>query len=122
MKQEVWEDHLLERKTDRQPKDIRRTAVAFANSVRPGHTAVILVGEQNNGDVSGVANPDEFQLKVRKELEAIYPPIIWRQILYQKDGQTCLRIESSKVGRRLISGMQPGFGVGQSPLRRPQIN
>ena len=46
-----WEDHLLERKTDRDLKDIRRTAVAFANSVRPDHTAVILVGEGNEGIV-----------------------------------------------------------------------
>lgn len=45
------EDHLLERKTDRDLKDIRRTAVAFANSVRPDHTAVILVGEGNEGIV-----------------------------------------------------------------------
>src|SRR5271157_2040769 len=34
-KQTPWEDHLLERKTDRSSADIRRTAVAFANSVTP---------------------------------------------------------------------------------------
>jgi hypothetical protein len=44
-----WEDHLLERKTDRELADIRRTAVAFANSVIPGHTATILIGESNDG-------------------------------------------------------------------------
>ena len=73
MSDPVWEDSLFERKTDRQAKDIRRTAVAFANSVRPGHTAIILIGEENDGKVSGVADPDEFQMKIRRELEAIYP-------------------------------------------------
>jgi hypothetical protein len=100
----VWEDHLLERKTDRQPKDIRRTAVAFANSVRPGHTAVILVGEENDGKVSGISNPDEFQMKVRRELEAIYPPIVWRQSLYERENKHCIRIEIE------YSGQTPHFG------------
>src|SRR6185437_16233816 len=49
-----WEDHLLERKTERDLKDIRRTAVAFANSVRLGHTAVILIGECDDGSVPGI--------------------------------------------------------------------
>jgi Putative DNA-binding domain len=100
----VWEDHLLERKTDRQSKDIRRTAVAFANSVRPGHTAVILIGEENGGKVSGVSNPDEFQMKVRKELDGIYPPIVWRPSLYEKEGEVCIRIEIEH------SGDTPHFG------------
>jgi predicted HTH transcriptional regulator len=100
----VWEDHLLERKTDRQSKDIRRTAVAFANSVRPGHTAVILIGEENDGKVSGVSNPDDFQMKVRKELDGIYPSIVWKQSLYEKEGKVCIRIEIE------YSGDTPHFG------------
>ena len=104
MSHPVWEDHLLERKTDRQPRDIRRTAVAFANSIRPGHTALILVGEENGGKVSGVGDPDGFQMKVRKELEEIYPPIVWKQRLYELDGKTCIRIEIE------YSGDTPHFG------------
>ncbi len=92
-KQLPWEDHLLERKTNRDLRDIRRTAVAFANSVRPGHTAVILVGEGNDGAVSGVDNPDEQQRKLRQELQKIYPPIAWRQMPYELQGKTCIRIE-----------------------------
>jgi len=104
MSHPVWEDHLLERKTDRSTKDIRRTAVAFANSVRPGHTALILVGEGNDGVVSGVENPDDFQRKVRKELEAIYPSIVWRQSVYEKDQKHCIKIEIE------YSGDTPHFG------------
>jgi len=33
-----WEDNLLERKTESDLKDLLKTLVAFANSVRPGHT------------------------------------------------------------------------------------
>jgi predicted HTH transcriptional regulator len=97
-KQTPWEDHLLERKTDRDLKDIRRTAVAFANSVRPDHTALIEVGEGNDGTVTGLANPDLQQRRIREELEKIYPPIVWRQKLYEKEGKTCIRIEIDYSG------------------------
>jgi predicted HTH transcriptional regulator len=118
----VWEDHLLERKTDRQLKDIRRTAVAFANSVRPGHTAVILIGEGNDGDVSGVVDPDELQRKLRRELEAIYPSIVWRQTVYQKGEKDCIRIEIEYSGDTRTSETQHGFAVDPNPLRRHQSN
>jgi hypothetical protein len=103
-KQVPWEDHLLERKTERQLKDIKRTAVAFANSVRPNHTAVILIGECDDGSVPGVTDPDKMQRDIRLELEKIYPPIVWRQRPYDKDGKTCLRIEIE------FSGDTPHFG------------
>src|SRR5664280_1398494 len=103
-KQTPWEDHLLERKTDRDLADIRRTAVAFANSVMPGHTATILVGEGNDGSVSGLDNPDEQQRKLRRELDKIYPPIMWRQEVYAKGGKACIRIEIE------YSGNTPHFG------------
>jgi hypothetical protein len=99
-----WEDHLLERKTERQLKDIRRTAVAFANSVRPGHTAQILIGECDDGSVPGVTDPDKMQRDIRVELEKIYPPIVWRQRPYEKNGKSCLTIEIE------FSGDTPHFG------------
>jgi hypothetical protein len=88
-----WEDHLLERKTERSLKDLRRTAVAFANSVRPDHIATILIGESNDGSISGVTNPDRLQRDIRSELDEIYPPIEWRQIVYEKEGKSCIRVE-----------------------------
>lgn len=42
-----WEDSLLERKVESDLKDLLKTLVAFANSVRPGHTATILIGEKD---------------------------------------------------------------------------
>lgn len=77
-----WEDSLLERKTERDLKDIRRTAVAFANSVYPGHVAIILIGECDDGSVPGITNADKMQREVRAELEKIYPAIVFRQRPY----------------------------------------
>jgi hypothetical protein len=69
-----------------------------------GTPAVILVGEGNDGEISGVSNPDEQQRKTRDELEKIYPPIVWRQAPYVKNGVTCIRIEIDH------SGATPHFG------------
>jgi hypothetical protein len=44
-----WEDGLTERKTENDLKDLLKTVVAFANTVRPGHTARILIGERDDG-------------------------------------------------------------------------
>lgn len=78
MKEFPWEDALLERKTENDLRDLLKTMVAFANSVRPEHSATILIGERDDGTVRGVNNPDAIQKKVRKEADKIYPAIIWQ--------------------------------------------
>lgn len=99
-----WEDALLERKLESDQKDFLKTFVAFANSVRPGHTAILLIGEKNDGSVQGVSDPDEMQKKVRRECERIYPDIIWRSLVYEKSGKHCVRVEIEH------SGNTPHFG------------
>jgi hypothetical protein len=99
-----WEDSLLERKLESDQKDFLKTFVAFANSVRPGHTAVVLIGERNDGTIQGVSNPDEMQKRVRRECERIYPDIVWRQTVYDKNGEYCIRVEIE------YSGDTPHFG------------
>jgi hypothetical protein len=89
---QVWEDHLLERKVESDLKDLKKTLVGFANSVRPGHTAVLLIGEKDGGEVVGVQNPDGIQKTVRKEADEIYPPIVWRSAVYG-DAKKCVRVE-----------------------------
>jgi predicted HTH transcriptional regulator len=49
-----WEDYLLERKVESDLKDLLKTLVAFANSIKPGHIATILIGERDDGTVCGV--------------------------------------------------------------------
>lgn len=111
MQESPWEDALLERKLESDLKDLLRTLVAFANSVRPDHTATVLIGEKNDGSVQGVTNPDEIQKKVRRETERVYPPIIWGSQVYEKEGKNCVRVELE------YSGQTPHFG-GSAWIRR----
>jgi hypothetical protein len=99
-----WEDNLLERKTESDLGDLLKTLVAFANSVRPGHTAVILIGEKDNDTVQGVTDADNIQKTIRKHCDKIYPPILWKSIVYEKEGKYCVRIEIE------YDGDTPHFG------------
>ncbi len=99
-----WEDHLLERKTESDLRDLLKTLVAFANSVMPGHTAVLLIGEKDDGTVKGVSNADNIQKTVREKAESIYPPIVFRTRAYEEEGKSCVRVEVE------YSGETPHFG------------
>jgi hypothetical protein len=99
-----WEDSLLERKLQSDLKDLLKTLVAFANSVWPEHTATILIGERDDGSIQGVSDPDQIQKTVRKECDKIYPPILWRSHVYDKEGKSCVRVEID------YSGQTPHFG------------
>jgi hypothetical protein len=99
-----WEDNLLERKTESDLRDLPKTLVAFANSVKPGHTAVILIGEMNDGTAQGVTDPDKIQKTIRADAERIYPPILWKSFVYEKDGKPCMRVEIE------YDGETPHFG------------
>ncbi len=99
-----WEDNLLERKTEGDLKDLLKTLVAFANSVKPGHTAVILIGEKDDDTIQGVTNPDNIQKTIRNTCDKIYPPILWRSEVYEKEKKSCVRIEIE------YDGETPHFG------------
>lgn len=114
MQELPWEDGLLERKVESDLRDLLKTLVAFANSVRPGHIAIILIGEKDDGTVAGVTNPDNIQKKVREECEKVYPDIIWRSRVYEKDGKHCVRVEIE------YSGETPHFG-GPAWVRRGSV-
>jgi hypothetical protein len=109
-----WEDSLLERKLQSDLKDLLKTLVAFANSVRPGHIAVILIGEKDDGSVQGVNDADNIQKTVRDTCNKIYPPILWRSQTYEKEGRTCVRVEIE------YDGETPHFG-GAAWIRRGSI-
>jgi len=99
-----WEDNLLERKVESDLKDLLATLVAFANAVRPGHVATLLIGEKDDGSVQGVKNPDNIQKEVRKQCDRIYPPILWRSEVYKKEEKYCVRVEIE------YDGETPHFG------------
>jgi predicted HTH transcriptional regulator len=64
----LWqaEDSLREKKVEGDLKDLLKTLVAFANSVAPGDTAKIFIGERDDGTVQGVTNADNIQKRVKK--------------------------------------------------------
>lgn len=99
-----WEDNLLERKLQSDLKDLLKTLVAFANSVKPGHVATILIGEKDDGTVQGVTDPDNIQKQVRQECDKIYPPILWRSTVYENNSKFCIRVEIEN------NGETPHFG------------
>lgn len=109
-----WEDNLLERKVETDLKDLLKTFVAFSNSVKPGHQAVVLIGEQDDGTVRGVKDPDSIQKTVRERCEAIYPPILWRSYVYQKNDKPCVWVEIE------YDGETPHFG-GKAWVRKGSI-
>ncbi len=76
MNESPWEDNLIERKFESDLKDVLKTLVGFANSVKPGHVATLLIGERNDGSTAGVTNPDNIQKTIRSECDKIYQPII----------------------------------------------
>lgn len=82
------EDSFTERKTSLSDSEvIRRTLVAFANSVPEGRTAVLFIGISDDGTVVGVDNTDKTQMKVRKICEEeCYPPIpVFIAVLNHRD-------------------------------------
>jgi|CXWL01.1.fsa_nt_gi hypothetical protein len=104
-KENPWEDSLLERKTaSYSEEDYLKTFVAFANSVRPGDVAIVLLGEDDEGNAKGIGDADRFQIKIRRIIDKIYPAIVWHSELYEKDGLQCLRVEIRS------SGNTPHFG------------
>lgn len=102
----VWqaEDSLREKKLESDLKDLLKTLVAFANSVGPGDTAQILIGEEDSGSVQGVSNADSIQKSVKKEADKIYPEIYYKTEVYERDGKQCVRVDIKH------NGLAPHFG------------
>jgi hypothetical protein len=112
----VWqaEDSLTEKKLENDLQDLLKTLVAFANSVAPGDTARILIGERDDGTVQGVKSADNIQKSVKKEADKIYPEIFYKTRVYERDGKQCVRvlIQHNKLA--------PHFG-GQAWVRRGSV-
>lgn len=108
------ESALLERKLESVNKnELRRTLVAFANSVQDAETAVLLIGLRDNGDVAGVGDPDAVQKRLREVAEQdCYPAISYRAEVHTTDsGQHVVVVFVSQSSRR------PHFG-GPAFVRR----
>lgn len=122
MNRPIREDHLLERKTDRQLKEIRRTAVAFANSVRPGHTAAILIGEGNDGSVSGIPIQTNFKRRFAESSRGFIRRSSGAKLSTEATTKTASKSRLNLAGKRRTLAMPPGLGEDQSPLPHPMSN
>jgi len=102
----VWqaEDSLREKKVENDLKDLLKTLVAFANSVAPGDTAKIFIGEKDDGTVQGVTDTDSIQKSVVKEAGKIYPEIYYKTEVYEREGKQCVRVDIKH------NGLAPHFG------------
>lgn len=91
----TFEDNFTERKLEgAKPAELRRTLVAFANSVPDGRTAVLFLGVRNDGTIKGVSNPDQLQKKIREIAEHdCYPKILYSVEAGTISGRTVLAIE-----------------------------
>lgn len=113
----VWqaEDSLTEKKLENDLQDLLKTLVAFANSVAPGDTAKIFIGERDDGTAQGVKNPDNIQKSVKKEADKIYPEIFYKTLVYELEGKKkCVLVEIKH------NGLAPHFG-GQAWVRRGSV-
>jgi len=74
------EDNFVERKPESAKRsELRKTIVAFANSIPEGRTAVLFIGVSNEGVPLGVPNPDKLQKTIREICQQdCYPPIKFR--------------------------------------------
>lgn len=107
------EDRFVERKPAAAGKgDLKRTIVAFANSVPNNRTAVLFVGVGDDGTLHGVPNPDKLQRDVRQLGENdCYPPIFVDSETVRVDGKVIVAILVS------ASKLRPHF-AGPAYVRR----
>lgn len=114
------EDPWTERKPSIKPsdegRDLRRTLVAFANSVREGEFAVLFVGAANNGCHPGVMDPDELQRKIDSiARQRCFPPIEHKPVVFQVRGaESAVTIVAVVVP---FSAQRPHF-AGHAYVRR----
>jgi hypothetical protein len=89
------EDGFTERKPEGAKRDeIRRTLVAFANSVPEDRTAVLFVGLHDGGAVLGVKATDSEQKRIREIAERhCYPPIPISSEVLSVEGTNVLAVQ-----------------------------
>src|SRR6266567_995778 len=107
-----FEDHLVERKTVKDEKDWKKTAVAFANSVPVGLPAVLYIGVRDDGEFElPQRNLDEAQKRFNSQMQKVFPRIAYVPKIISENDQQALAV--------IIPGseLRPHF-AGLSYVRR----
>ena len=95
------EDAYLERKPEGvNREEIRKTFVAFANSVEEGREAVLLVGVDNDVNVLGVQDADRKQRDVRRYVEDCFPAIEYQAQVFEVNGRSVIAFSVPYSARR----------------------
>ena len=107
------EDSFVERKLEGASLgELRRTLVAFANSVPPDREAVLYLGVHDNGTIAGVNNVDSLQKKIDRICnDDCYPPIHFTSEVVRLDEGLVLAVVVPP------SAKKPHFG-GPALIRR----
>jgi hypothetical protein len=88
-----FEDHLVERKTVKDEKDWKKTAVAFANSVPLGLPAVLYIGVRDNGEIETPQHDlDEVEKKFNRQMSKVYPRIAYVPKILSDNGRQALAV------------------------------
>jgi hypothetical protein len=92
------EDPWTERKESFDEREVRKTLVAFANSVRDGEVAVLFLGARNDGNHPGLLDADDTQKKVAGIANRCYPPVQYQtEVFYTKVGKKQVEILAVKI-------------------------
>ena len=68
------EDNFVERKSEGiKDQEVRKTLVAFANTIPEGNFAEIFFGVIDEGEKKGVSNTDRLQKKSRQSQKIVIP-------------------------------------------------
>lgn len=88
------EDGFTERKTESaSPSDLRRTLVAFANSVPLDKTAILFIGVTDDGNPIGVSSPESLQGKIHDLAKKdCYPPINYQVRVFKCDSKNIVAV------------------------------
>src|SRR5208337_5496248 len=127
-----FEDHLVERKTIKDEKDWKKTAVAFANSAPVGLPAVLFIGVRDNGEIETPQKDlDEAQKKFNVQMERVYPRIAYVPKIINDNGQQALAVVipnsssmnscRSEIARRL-AGIHPSLSAMTAKENQPCVS
>jgi predicted HTH transcriptional regulator len=81
------EDATVERKVRSDLRDIRKSVVAFSNSLPVDDPAIIFVGVRDNGEIESDVDTEDLQEKVSKSLKEIYPPVFPQILTRECEGK-----------------------------------
>ena len=88
-----FEDHLVERKTIKDEKDWKKTAVAFANSTPIGLPAVLYIGVRNSGEIEAPQQDiEEIGKRFNRRMERVFPRIAYVPKVISNNGRQALAV------------------------------